>query len=403
MIEQSTIVSTNRFAFPCILILAIILRLLTVVAVVSSAPPADAPLYHQTGIEIAGVLATGAPINNLQSYDEMFHGTRTYALITGVFYYLFGHSYVLMTAFNSLLGFLGSVLFYRVVLSHYPNASFLSRFMIFFDPTILLWTSIHGKDPYTFFLLAVVFWSLSRVVAGAHGYLVLYAAAVAGLATIRVHVALIAAVAASFCMLRFRRTILSRAMERLLALSLMLFIVLAARFVTLYIREFSYQFIVSQIGETLSSLAYGGSAISVPEISSISDLLAYWPRGMLGVLFRPFPWDSGVFSLHVAAAAQAVISCAVLVIGWRLWKRRLHPDPLRSFIVYYGALFVALFALIVGNLGTLVREKTQLVPFIWCLLAATGSVVKVRKSHLAYGPQRRIAKVIRASDLAAPS
>jgi hypothetical protein len=49
-----------------------------------------------------------------------------------------------------------------------------------------------------------------------------------------------------------------------------------------------------------------------------------------------------------------------------------------------------LFALIVGNLGTLVREKIQLVPFIWCLLVATDAMVKLRKPVADKWLQKRI-------------
>lgn len=383
MNERSTRADINRIALPCILTCVIIFR---IVVLLSFPLTEDGEMYHQAGSDVAAQLTAGSPID-LESYPQAVAGVRTYALITGAFYYAFGHSYVLIRAFNSLLGGLGTLLFYSVVMRHYPSASLVSRCMIFLDPTTVLWTSIHGKDPIIFFLLAVAFWSLSRVLSGARGYLILYAASLGAMATIRVHVALILSIAASLSLIRFRRTVRNRAVQGFLALSFVLFVLMLLRFATMYIRELSYEFIVAEIGETLTGLSTGGSAISIPRISTVSDLLAYWPRGIVGVLFRPFPWDSGTLSLHLAAAVQALVSGAVVVIMLRFWKRGLKPDPLRSFMLYYGILFAALFALIVGNLGTLVREKAQLVPFIWCLLAATDPLLSVRRSTLVAPPK----------------
>ena len=93
----------NRIAFPSIVICAVIARLVVLLFLASQPPTEDAQLYDETGTDIASLLRAGESPSMSEQYYIQAAGTQAYALFTGVFYYLFGHHYALVLAFNSIL------------------------------------------------------------------------------------------------------------------------------------------------------------------------------------------------------------------------------------------------------------------------------------------------------------
>src|SRR5262249_2625311 len=153
------------------------------------------------------------------------------------------------------------------------------------------------------------------------------------------------------------------------------------------VEEFSSAGVLSQLSTVVGSISYGGTALEIPDFSTWIDVVKYMPVGMTVVLFRPFPWEQGNTFIRLAGLQQLLLSSAVLLILWSIIERFLpargknpmkaSTDPLSIFILIYCLGFVSLYGIISGNLGTLVREKIQLVPFIWC---AAFAVIRFRRA-----------------------
>jgi hypothetical protein len=87
------------------------------------------------------------------------------------------------------------------------------------------------------------------------------------------------------------------------------------------------------------------------------------------VLFRPFPWEA-----HNAYALVAAIeSLFLIIVVARHWRSVLSAFNLREnnyllFILAYIGSFVLMFTT-VANFGLLVRQRAQLLPFLFMMIS----------------------------------
>jgi hypothetical protein len=340
----------------------------------------DAQMYHAVGTQVSHAILTGGVIPD----SGETWGTNFYAVFTGVWYALFGASRLGIMAFNSLLAAIGSLIFYRTFVENYGEPNKLLKYLIVFDPSILYWSSIHGKDPYIFFFLALLFQSLSRLFrSGGNKPLALYFLSLSGIFLIRPQTALVcgAAVLITLLILRLRAPFPSPAIRLCFRLSGAVVAVSVLVVFAFYgsVAGDSGLGLLEQLSAVLNGLSYGGTAVEVPTFYSWIDLLTYMPVGMILVLFRPFPWEQGNTFIRLAGLHQLLLSAAFLLICWGAVKRlRVYHtkagrsamgtslDPLGIFLLVYCLGFVFLYAVITGNVGTLVREKIQVAAFAWC-------------------------------------
>ena len=115
------------------------------------------------------------------------------------------------------------------------------------------------------------------------------------------------------------------------------------------------------------------------DVSTIKDSLRFMPKGIMFLLFAPFPWQTGSIRMNLALPETL------------LWYA-LFPFCLRG-IVYTGrkhlrdALIIFLFvtqltcfyAIFIGNSGTAHRQRTQIYPF-YLIFTAVGLVRTKRKN-----------------------
>jgi hypothetical protein len=102
------------------------------------------------------------------------------------------------------------------------------------------------------------------------------------------------------------------------------------------------------------------------------------PRSPIGyaeaavtILFRPFPFEaSGTEQL--VTTAEGLFLLVLAISSWRrLWdlRRRLRDHPYYTLAIAYTLMFVFAFGTI-SNFGILARQRVQLLPFVFVLLAA---------------------------------
>jgi hypothetical protein len=360
-------------------IIVLAISVLYIVPFLDAETGTDAQMYHAVGIQVSHSIMGGGVIPD----SGEGWGTSFYAIFTGIWYALSGVSQLGIMIFNSLIGAIGSLMFYRTLVENYGEPNRVLKYLIIFDPSVVYWSSIHGKDPCIFFFLGLLFRSLSRLFrSGGYKPLGLYLLSLAGMFIIRPQTALLCALAVliTLLILRLRSPILDPAIRLCFRLSAAAVAVSALVVFVFYgsVAEAAGPGLLEKLSAVLSGVSYGGTAIDVPTFYSWIDLLVYLPVGMIVVLFRPFPWEQGNTFIRLAGLDQLPLSAAFLLIAWGVMKhfrvfftkvgrgaKGTFLDPLRIFLLVYCLGFVLMFAVITGNVGTLVRERIQVATFAW--------------------------------------
>jgi hypothetical protein len=140
----------------------------------------------------------------------------------------------------------------------------------------------------------------------------------------------------------------------------------------------SVEGVVTQYEATRETLfEEGGSAFEAPLPTSPSGVI----QSIGTVLFRPFPWELGS-ALAIVAGGEAVLLFALVIArlprAWRALKRW------RGGIVVFSVIMtIALLAPLtaVTNFGLLVRQRAQMLPFLFLIFTAVRrpSRVAVRR------------------------
>jgi hypothetical protein len=108
-----------------------------------------------------------------------------------------------------------------------------------------------------------------------------------------------------------------------------------------------------------------------------ADLLSFLPLGMAYFLLSPFPWQIGstVSPLILVEVLPWYTLLPVAGIGFvRLVKDDTRPRP-RVVLILFLVVPLVLYSLVSGNVGTALRHRAQIMPFI-AMLAALGYTVK---------------------------
>ena len=134
----------------------------------------------------------------------------------------------------------------------------------------------------------------------------------------------------------------------------------------LKIDDLSTDSVTSVIEQTQAQTGEGGSAFSP---SNPNSPIGY-PIAVVTVLFRPLPGEvtsaQGLFS-----GAEGGVLLIIAACSWRrIWNalRRLRTSPYITFAVAFIAMFAYAFAAI-ANFGILARERIQVLPYFFVLLA----------------------------------
>jgi hypothetical protein len=345
-----------------------------------SATGLDAELYHAFGMQVAQTLQ----LNGSLPLADLYWGVKSYSIFTGVCYLLFGTSRLAVKFLNTGIAAGGSIFFYKAYVLYYGRTSKPLRLLLFFSPSLLYWSSIHGKDPLTFFALGLGFWGTAEFGkrGSRKGYLTCLLAALC-LFLIRPHIACVYLGALSMVFI-VRSLSARRALAtRLASISCLVLALLAANFaVHDYLQDLasSPEAILERVSTQHAALDTGNTALEVPSLVGWEAIAAYLPYGAATVMFRPFPWESGGVFFRLTSLEQLVLTAAEMTFivflllgflkhstrGKRLSVPRAPTDVLTVFVAAYWIGFVLLFTYMAGNLGTLAREKIQLAPFIWC-------------------------------------
>jgi hypothetical protein len=101
------------------------------------------------------------------------------------------------------------------------------------------------------------------------------------------------------------------------------------------------------------------------------------PLATATVLFRPLPFEASNNQM-LLTSAEGVFLAALCVVSWRRLAtipRRVRSTPYVAFSLVFVLLFVWAFSSF-GNFGILARQRTQMLPFLFVLLALPATQVR---------------------------
>jgi hypothetical protein len=134
--------------------------------------------------------------------------------------------------------------------------------------------------------------------------------------------------------------------------------------------------------------AIGGSAVEIEAAPGVTGALLAFPRGIVRVLFQPFPWEVHNFNAGLAALENLFILWFALSHARRL--RRLFREIVQEPFVLFSSLFACALLLMfsfASNLGMLSRERAQLLPFVFATLVAAEAARKLPARLARTGPR----------------
>ncbi len=328
----------------------------------------DAVTYHLGAVEIVDHWnhSTGISDQLVQTGKEGFF----YALAS--LYWLFGNYQTAGLAVIAAMAAAVVPLVYdttRRLFGQEPAR--IAGYMVMLLPGFLVWTSQLLREAPMVFFLALAANAVVRLTerATASAYVTL-AISVAVMFTLRANVALVAAGGLLFGLSVGRKSFVEGATKGAAALALIAVLVVAL--------GIGYQGYVltsntnlKSISDTRLALAQGANTGIAPDtdISTGRRAVSFLPIGITNFALGPFPWQ-----VRNARQLAGVIEALTLWFlwpslwrGWRAANRRAH----RQWIALVApALFITVaLSLLLGNYGTVVRERLQVTVFLIPLAA----------------------------------
>ena len=334
---------------------------------------ADAHVYHQVGSELARSFRA---LDFSVDVGREIPGTGGLRYIAGLVSVPTNSTEFLTFLVFTWFGFWGCVLFYRALVTALPGAD-RARYakLIFLWPSLVFWPSSIGKEAWIMLTLGLTMLGAARVLVRRRGGYSLFVAGLGGMTLVRPHVALLAFVAFGVAFLVGRRgearpgvvTPASVAKGVGLVMLLLLGGVLATRTVDfLKIDDLSGSSVDTALQSVRDLSAEGGSQYDPPD----PDTPTGYVTAFVTTLARPLPTEASG-SEQLFTAAEGLLLGALLLTSWRRLAslpRRLRREPYVMLALAYVLMFAYVFSAI-SNFGILARQRVQVLPFVFVLLA----------------------------------
>jgi hypothetical protein len=297
-------------------------------------------------------------------------GTHNTILLFSLLWDVIPPSFHALKVSCAYVGLIGVWFFYKAWREVVPGTSVLPLFVLGLTPSVLFWSSTLGKDPIVLCGLGAATWGILRIRrAPALSAAITLIAGLALVGSIRPWIAglFVGAILATSAV--FARSAAVRAAWIATGLLLILGITIPV----VLVLSVTGRSLLATLTAVSSGWATGGSANAPVAFESWLDPIVFLPLGAFTALFRPLPGEvGGAFGL-LAGLENLVLLALVGLSLSKVWRRPLTFGVvlLVTFVLLWSGLYAFLSY---QNLGTAVRFKLQVVPFLLALigLAAVG-------------------------------
>ena len=320
-------------------------------------------LYAQNVITNGGD-AINYYVGSLSSNVEFSLGTDGVVMLTRLFSFLLGLSFLGVCLIFNIFGFIGLLAFdASLQAATWDKSKNIRRFATFliFLPSVSFWSSGIGKDALSFMATGLALWCALNL----RRRFLLMAIAIFVMLLVRPHIAALMVLATAFSM----------ALQRKVSLALRALVGGVAFAGAILLVPFALNYsglggddgatdLGAYIEERQGHNLEGGGAVDISSMSPPMQLFTY--------LFRPLPFEAhSVFSL--AASLDNLVLLFLFLWGTReMIKRRKRQKQVfsenRIFLWAYSLSAWLILSLTTANLGISVRQKWMFAPMLIFLL-----------------------------------
>ena len=347
----------------------------------------DAVTYDYFGWELAKIWSGEAQYTHwvLSRVQTMGHNGMFYWVAAG--YMVLGRSPFLLTVVQIVVVSLIPVLVYktaRLLFDSIPVARYAALMTAFF-PSMIIWSSMLLKDSIVIFLFCVtVYFSLKLQMENKIRHAVPALTAMVLIFPIRGYVFYFSllAVVASYLMSRYGGVTVAALAARLRGLCLIGILLFAMGFDDIAKQQVNANLLEQvQISRVDMARRADSGFDTGANVSTLSGAVSFLPRGVMYLLFAPFPWEGGGLR-KMLAVPEMLVWYALFpfcVMGMLYTARMLFR---RALIIFLFTVQLTLFyAIFQGNVGTAHRQRTQVFVFYFIFTSA-GLVYSRRKARL---------------------
>jgi hypothetical protein len=263
--------------------------------------------------------------------------------------------------------------------------------LIFLWPTMIYWPSSIGKEALMTLGVGVASYGAARLFRRLRGGVLLLGVGLWFTLMVRPHIALVAFIAVGIAYMFTRRTGSSASVTagKAVAVFVLLFFggVLIGRTADfLEVDSLGSDGIEEALDQTTFQTSQGDAEFSPLKAENPALL----PGAIATVLLRPFPHEShNAESFFTSLEGFALLALIIASFGrLKQLPRALIREPYVAYSLAAMVLFCFLFSY-VANFGILARQRTQVLPFLFVLIAFVPSP---RKLRAAKAPRRRASR-----------
>lgn len=348
----------------------------------------DVTGYIARGRELAPIIRSGTLPDQAQET-----GTQFMQFLTGVVFAVMGPNEIVGYLVFSMLSFAGMLAFLSALRLAAPTANHRRyAFLVLLIPTMVFWPSTIGKEAWLVFTLGFGSYGVARVLTRSRFGYVLLTVSVVAMGAVRPHMAALFSVSFAFAYLVHMA---DRDVRRNTAAWVGL--VLVGGLVVFATTTFSDEMGGGDVeqGSTVDRLRAdteavfertdqntrrGGSEFDSRPVEGPADFL----HAVVTVPFRPFPHEAHNRQAQlISLEGLFLMGLAVLAIPQLMRLPRLVlRRPYLAFATVYSLGFIVAFSN-VGNFGILTRQRAQLLPLLFVLLAVA---LQRRRAGQVQGP-----------------
>jgi len=284
--------------------------------------------------------------------------------------------------------FCGQYLCYRAFRVAVPDGDRVryGRLMFLF-PSVVFWTVPIGKDSLSLLGLGLAFLGTARLFRHRRGGLVLLGAGLGLTMAVRPNIALtvFVALAPAYVVARGPRRGRGNVAAKVVGVAALVIIgslVIPRAEHFLGIKNLSLNAVNGRLKQVATDTTNAGSAsLGTTGASTSSPTIIddpwHLPQDVVTVLFRPFPTEAPTAVTRLASL-ESLFLLGLSIVSFRRMGaavRQVGRNGLVGFALFYALVFLATFAAI-GNLGLLARERVQVLPAWFVLLAAAAPAAR---------------------------
>jgi hypothetical protein len=332
----------------------------------------DAEQYHLSGGRLAAAFWDGTYARVAQVEVPDLTGTPFINQVTGILYIFTSPTKLGGFLIFAWLSFIGLFCFYKAVVVGFPAANHRTyAYLVFFLPSMLYWPSSIGKDAWICFGLGVSSYGIALIMR--HRPLG-YPVAGLGLLAIsgaRPHVTVLVVVSLSMAYLLRRKSWRDATLGPVgkvagIVVLLGVGLIVVSKAASYFdVDNVSGDSVTEVLDSTDQRTGQGGSEFEAVRVKSPIE----FPKAVLAVLFRPWPWEASSGQVLIASAEGIMLLVLGAAAATRLWRlpKYIFQVPYVAYAATYTVMFVIAFSSI-SNFGILTRQRTQVLPLVLVLL-----------------------------------